>query len=124
PTPRRAGCNGRSVRKKAEDGPLRERMRGGAGRSRSAPSAVSRSRGVKPDEMCNGPVCAVPELPRHNRRAMDTIGLWKLNEAFAVQVFRCRDTLGIPEGKLNVSGGAIAVSHPYAMSAAPSSATR
>ncbi|GGG36759.1 acetyl-CoA acetyltransferase [Caldovatus sediminis] len=74
--------------------------------------------GVEPDEMGIGPVRAVPELLRRNGLTMDDIDLWELNEAFAVQVVYCRDTLGIPDERLNVNGGAIAIGHPYGMSAA------
>ncbi|MBW8270160.1 acetyl-CoA C-acyltransferase [Caldovatus aquaticus] len=74
--------------------------------------------GVEPDEMGIGPVRAVPELLRRNRLTMDDIDLWELNEAFAVQVVYCRDALGIPNERLNVNGGAIAIGHPYGMSAA------
>jgi acetyl-CoA C-acetyltransferase len=74
--------------------------------------------GVAPDEMGIGPVFAVPKLlARHGLRVED-IGLWELNEAFAVQVVYCRDRLGIPNERLNVNGGAIAVGHPYGMSGA------
>jgi acetyl-CoA C-acetyltransferase len=74
--------------------------------------------GVEPDEMGIGPVRAVPELLKRNGLTVDDIDLWELNEAFAVQVLYCRDTLGIPDEALNVSGGAISVGHPYGMSAA------
>ena len=74
--------------------------------------------GCEPDEMGIGPVFAVPKLlDRHGLR-VDDIGLWELNEAFAVQVLYCRDRLGIENDKLNVNGGAIAVGHPYGMSGA------
>ncbi|MEK6357482.1 MAG: acetyl-CoA C-acyltransferase [Burkholderia cenocepacia] len=69
--------------------------------------------GCEPDEMGIGPVFAVPRLLKQAGLTVDDIGLWELNEAFAVQVLYCRDTLGIPEDRLNVNGGAIAVGHPY-----------
>ncbi|TDA43821.1 acetyl-CoA C-acyltransferase [Burkholderia pyrrocinia] len=74
--------------------------------------------GCEPDEMGIGPVFAVPKLLRQAGLKVDDIGLWELNEAFAVQVLYCRDTLGIPEDRLNVNGGAIAVGHPYGVSGA------
>ena len=74
--------------------------------------------GTEPDEMGIGPVFAVPKLLKRNGLTMDDIGLWELNEAFAVQVIYCRDTLGIPSDKLNVNGGAISIGHPYGMSGA------
>ncbi|HUS97500.1 MAG TPA: acetyl-CoA C-acyltransferase [Hyphomicrobiaceae bacterium] len=74
--------------------------------------------GCKPDEMGIGPVFAVPKLLEKNNLKMDDIGLWELNEAFAVQVLYCRDRLGIPDELLNVNGGAISVGHPYGMSGA------
>jgi len=74
--------------------------------------------GCDADEMGIGPVFAVPELLRVNGLKMSDIGLWELNEAFAVQVIYCRDRLGIPNEDLNVNGGAIAVGHPYGMSGA------
>jgi acetyl-CoA C-acetyltransferase len=74
--------------------------------------------GTAPDEMGVGPIYAVPKLLRACRLTMDEIGLWELNEAFAVQVLYCRDTLGIPDDKLNVNGGAISIGHPYGMSGA------
>jgi acetyl-CoA C-acetyltransferase len=74
--------------------------------------------GTAPEEMGIGPVFAVPKLLKRFGLGMDDIGLWELNEAFAVQVLYCMDTLGIPEDKLNVSGGAIAIGHPYGMSGA------
>ncbi|MEQ1438884.1 acetyl-CoA C-acyltransferase [Fontimonas sp. SYSU GA230001] len=74
--------------------------------------------GCRPDEMGIGPVYAVPKLlARHDLKVSD-IGLWELNEAFAVQVIHCRDTLGIPNDHLNVNGGAIAIGHPFGMSGA------
>lgn len=72
--------------------------------------------GTNPDEMGIGPVFAVPKLLEKNGLSMDDIGLWELNEAFAVQVVYCRDQLGIPDENLNVNGGAISVGHPYGMS--------
>jgi acetyl-CoA C-acetyltransferase len=74
--------------------------------------------GTKPDEMGIGPVFAVPKLLQRFGLNMDDIGLWELNEAFAVQVLYCRDRLGIPDNILNVSGGAISIGHPYGMSGA------
>ncbi len=72
--------------------------------------------GCEPDEMGIGPVFAVPKLLRRFGLAVDDIGLWELNEAFAVQTVHCRDRLGIPADRLNVNGGAIAIGHPYGMS--------
>ncbi len=72
--------------------------------------------GCEPDEMGIGPVFAVPRLLQRTGLAVDDIGLWELNEAFAVQVIYCRDKLGIPDDRLNVNGGAIAVGHPYGVS--------
>jgi acetyl-CoA C-acetyltransferase len=72
--------------------------------------------GCEPDEMGIGPVFAVPKLLQAHGLSVDDIGLWELNEAFAVQVLYCRDRLGIDNDKLNVNGGAIAVGHPYGMS--------
>jgi acetyl-CoA acetyltransferase family protein len=74
--------------------------------------------GCEPDEMGIGPVFAVPRLLERTGLKMDDIGLWELNEAFASQVLYCRDKLGIPQDKLNVDGGAIAIGHPYGMSGA------
>ncbi len=74
--------------------------------------------GCEPDEMGIGPVFAVPKLLKATGLAMDDIDLWELNEAFAVQVVYCRDTLGIPNEILNVNGGAISIGHPYGMSGA------
>jgi len=74
--------------------------------------------GVDPDEMGIGPVKAVPKLLKRFNLGMDDIGLWELNEAFAVQVIYCRDILGIPNELLNVNGGAISIGHPYGMSGA------
>ena len=72
--------------------------------------------GCEPDEMGIGPVFAVPRLLERHGLKVDDIGLWELNEAFAVQVLYCRDRLGIDPDKLNVNGGAIALGHPYGMS--------
>ena len=72
--------------------------------------------GCEPDEMGIGPVFAIPRLLERTGVKMDDIGLWELNEAFAVQVLYCRDKLGIPSERLNVNGGAIAVGHPYGVS--------
>ncbi|MFG6282471.1 acetyl-CoA C-acyltransferase [Sphingomonas sp. S6] len=74
--------------------------------------------GTKPDEMGIGPVFAIPKLLEKNGLTMKDIGLWELNEAFAVQVLYCRDKLGIPDELLNVNGGAISIGHPYGMSGA------
>jgi acetyl-CoA C-acetyltransferase len=74
--------------------------------------------GTKPDEMGIGPVAAVPKLLERFELKMSDIGLWELNEAFAVQVLYCRDKLGIPDELLNVNGGAISIGHPYGMSGA------
>ncbi|MEH6404266.1 MAG: acetyl-CoA C-acyltransferase [Sneathiella sp.] len=74
--------------------------------------------GCEPDEMGIGPVYAIPKLLKRHGLKMDDIGLWELNEAFAVQVLYCRDKLGIPNDLLNVDGGAISVGHPYGMSGA------
>ncbi|MGB4248622.1 MAG: acetyl-CoA C-acyltransferase, partial [Pseudohongiellaceae bacterium] len=74
--------------------------------------------GCDPDEMGIGPVFAVPKLLKRFGLKMDDIGLWELNEAFAVQVIYCRDRLGIPDELLNVNGGAISIGHPYGMSGA------
>jgi len=72
--------------------------------------------GCEPDEMGIGPVFAVPKLLARHGLEVGDIDLWELNEAFAVQVLYCRDRLGIPDDRLNVDGGAIAVGHPYGMS--------
>jgi len=69
--------------------------------------------GCEPDEMGIGPVFAIPKLLRQTGKKIEDIGLWELNEAFAVQVIYCRDKLGIPNDRLNVDGGSIAVGHPY-----------
>lgn len=72
--------------------------------------------GCEPDEMGIGPVFAVPKLLKRAGVKIEDIGLWELNEAFAVQVLYCRDRLGIPDDRLNIDGGAIAIGHPYGMS--------
>ncbi|MBX3575068.1 MAG: acetyl-CoA C-acyltransferase [Mesorhizobium sp.] len=72
--------------------------------------------GCEPDEMGIGPVFAVPKLLKLHGLSIDDIGLWELNEAFAVQVIYCRDRLGIDPARLNVNGGAVALGHPYGMS--------
>ena len=72
--------------------------------------------GCEPDEMGIGPVFAVPKLLARAGMKVDDIDIWELNEAFAVQVIYCRDRLGIPDDRLNVNGGAIAVGHPYGVS--------
>ena len=74
--------------------------------------------GCAPDEMGVGPVFAVPKLLRAAGLSIDDIGLWELNEAFAVQVLHCVERLGIPDDRLNVDGGAIAIGHPFGMSGA------
>ncbi|EGD59738.1 Acetyl-CoA C-acyltransferase [Novosphingobium nitrogenifigens DSM 19370] len=74
--------------------------------------------GTEPDEMGIGPVFAIPKLLKRFGLSMGDIGLWELNEAFAVQVLYCRDRLGIPDELLNVSGGAISIGHPYGMTGA------
>ena len=74
--------------------------------------------GTEPDEMGIGPVFAIPKLLQRFGLKMDDIGIWELNEAFAVQVLYCRDKLGIPNDLLNVSGGSISIGHPYGMTGA------
>ena len=74
--------------------------------------------GCEPDEMGIGPVFAIPKLLQKHNLKMEDIGLWELNEAFAVQVIYCRDKLGIPNDLLNVNGGSISIGHPYGMSGA------
>ena len=69
--------------------------------------------GCEPHEMGIGPVFAIPKLLKQTGKKIEDIGLWELNEAFAVQVIYCRDKLGIPNDRLNVNGGSIAVGHPY-----------
>jgi acetyl-CoA C-acetyltransferase len=71
--------------------------------------------GCEPDEMGIGPVFAIPKLLKQTGKKIEDIGLWELNEAFAVQVIYCRDKLGIPNDRLNVDGGSIAIGHPYGM---------
>jgi acetyl-CoA C-acetyltransferase len=72
--------------------------------------------GLEPDEMGIGPIYAIPKLLKQHGLTINDIGLWELNEAFAVQVIYCRDKLGIDNDKLNVNGGAISIGHPYGMS--------
>ena len=74
--------------------------------------------GCEPDEMGIGPIYAVPKLLAKHNLKIDDIGIWELNEAFAVQVVYCMDKLGIPHDRLNVDGGAISIGHPYGMSGA------
>jgi acetyl-CoA C-acetyltransferase len=74
--------------------------------------------GCDPREMGIGPVFAVPKLLEQAKKSVNSIDLWELNEAFAVQVLYCRDRIGIPDERLNVNGGAIALGHPYGMSGA------
>ena len=74
--------------------------------------------GCEPNEMGIGPVFAIPKLLKRTGLKMEDIGLWELNEAFAVQVIYCRDKLNIPADRLNVNGGAISIGHPYGMSGA------
>ncbi len=74
--------------------------------------------GTKPDEMGIGPVFAIPKLLKRFDLSVDDIGLWELNEAFAVQVLYCRDKLGIPDDRLNVNGGSISIGHPFGMTGA------
>jgi acetyl-CoA C-acetyltransferase len=74
--------------------------------------------GCEPGEMGIGPVFAVPKLLKQHNLTVDDIGLWELNEAFAVQTVYCRDVLGLPNDRLNVDGGAISIGHPYGMSGA------
>ena len=74
--------------------------------------------GCAPEEMGIGPVFAVPKLLERNGLRIEDIDLWELNEAFASQLLYCRDRLGIPDERLNVSGGAIAIGHPYGMTGA------
>ena len=74
--------------------------------------------GTKPDEMGIGPIFAIPVLLDRFNLKVNDIGLWELNEAFAVQVLYCRDKLGIPDELLNVNGGAISIGHPYGMTGA------
>jgi acetyl-CoA C-acetyltransferase len=74
--------------------------------------------GCDPGEMGIGPVFAIPELLKRHNLTIDDIGIWELNEAFAVQTVYCRDTLGIPNERFNVDGGAISIGHPYGVSGA------
>ncbi len=74
--------------------------------------------GCEPDEMGIGPIFAVPKLLKKHGLKVEDIGIWELNEAFAVQVIYCRDKLGIPWERLNVDGGAVSIGHPYGMSGA------
>jgi acetyl-CoA C-acetyltransferase len=74
--------------------------------------------GCEPDEMGIGPVFAIPKLLERAGKKVSDIDLWELNEAFAVQVIYCREKLGIPDDRLNVDGGAIALGHPYGMTGA------
>jgi len=74
--------------------------------------------GTKPDEMGIGPVFAIPKLLKRFDLSIDDVGLWELNEAFAVQVLYCRDKLGIPDDRLNVNGGSISIGHPFGMTGA------
>jgi acetyl-CoA C-acetyltransferase len=74
--------------------------------------------GCAPDEMGIGPVFAVPQLLRQHGLRVEDIGLWELNEAFAVQALYCRNRLGIDPERYNVDGGAISIGHPYGMSGA------
>ena len=74
--------------------------------------------GCHPDEMGIGPVFAIPKLLKQHGLSIDDIGIWELNEAFASQVLYCRDKLGIPNERLNVSGGSISIGHPFGMSGA------
>ena len=89
-----------------------------AARSGAKPLGVFRGfavAGCDPDEMGLGPVFAIPKLLARAGLKVEDIGLWELNEAFAVQVIYCRDRLGIPDDRLNVDGGSIAVGHPFGM---------
>jgi acetyl-CoA C-acetyltransferase len=89
-----------------------------AERSGAKPLGVFRGfaiAGCEPDEMGIGPVYAIPKLLARAGLKVEDIGLWELNEAFAVQVIYCRDKLGIPDDRLNVDGGSIAVGHPFGM---------
>jgi acetyl-CoA C-acetyltransferase len=74
--------------------------------------------GCRPDEMGIGPVFAIPKLLQRHGLTVADIGLWEINEAFACQVLHCRDSLGIPDERLNVNGGAISIGHPFGMSGA------
>lgn len=104
----------------------------GASASVLMSAAEARRRGLKPlgtyrgvavagcgaDEMGIGPVFAIPKLLQRHGLTVNDIGLWEINEAFACQVIHCRDQLGIPDERLNVNGGAIAIGHPFGMSGA------
>jgi acetyl-CoA C-acetyltransferase len=74
--------------------------------------------GAEPDEMGIGPIFAIPVLLKKFGLTVDDIGLWELNEAFAVQVLYSAEQLGIPEDRMNVDGGSISIGHPYGMSGA------
>ena len=74
--------------------------------------------GTEPEQMGIGPVFAIPKLLKHHGLKVDDIGLWELNEAFAVQCLYCRDELGIDPDKYNVNGGSISIGHPYGMTGA------
>ena len=74
--------------------------------------------GCEPDEMGIGPIYAIPKLLKHHGLKIDDIGLWELNEAFAVQCLYCRDKLGIDPERYNVNGGSISIGHPYGMTGA------
>jgi acetyl-CoA C-acetyltransferase len=74
--------------------------------------------GCEPDEMGIGPIFAIPKLLKQHGLTIQDIGLWELNEAFAVQVLYCQEKLGIPLELMNVNGGAISIGHPYGMSGA------
>jgi acetyl-CoA C-acetyltransferase len=92
-----------------------------AGKRKLQPLGIFRGfavAGCDPKEMGIGPVFAIPKLLEQAGRKVSDIDLWELNEAFAVQVIYCRDKLGIPNDRLNVNGGAIAVGHPYGMTGA------
>lgn len=94
---------------------------GAAKREGLAPLGIYRGMavaGCPPEEMGIGPIYAVPRLLERHGLKVDDIGLWELNEAFAAQVLPCRDRLGIPDDRLNVDGGAIAIGHPFGMSGA------
>ena len=89
-----------------------------AGSSRSAVMSAWRSPAPNPTKWASARSIAVPKLLKRFDLTVDDIGLWELNEAFAVQVLYCQDKLGIPDDKLNVNGGAISIGHPYGMSGA------
>ena len=74
--------------------------------------------GTEPEQMGIGPVFAIPKLLKQHGLTVDDIGLWELNEAFAVQCLYCRDELGIDPEKYNVNGGSISIGHPYGMTGA------